>query len=86
MFSGSQSSQRIVLAAFQKNLPATQGQQQRIFQTSVVLISTISMLSLSQRLDVEIAGLGISKVYLSDNRQCVANTYISNAAFQPNLK
>ena len=68
MFSGSQSSQRIVLAAFQKNLPATQGQQQRIFQTSVVLISTISMLSLSQRLDVEIAGLGISKVYLSDNR------------------
>ena len=48
--------------------PSTQAQQEPIFQTSVVQISTIPMLSLSQKLDVEIAGLGISKVYLGDKK------------------
>ena len=66
--------------------PATQHQQERIFQTSVVLISTIPMLSLSQRLGIDIAGLGISKVDLSDNRHFVANAHISKKAFQPFLK
>ena len=65
---------------------ATQHQQERIFQMSVVLISTTPMLSLSQRLDIEIAGLGISKVYLGDNRHCVANAHISKIALQPFLK